>query len=92
LYRHKNEIISNEENIKNMWKTYLQDLLNTATISHNTFLDNTHSNDTETEQELKNEPPDILDIELAIQSMNNNKSPGIDNVRIELSTRKEENC
>jgi hypothetical protein len=30
------------------------------------------------------EPPDILDIEMAIQSMRNNKSPGIDNILAEL--------
>jgi len=34
----------------------------------------------DTEEELEEEPPDILDIEMAIQSMNNNKSPGIDNI------------
>jgi len=33
---------------------------------------------------LKEEPPDILDIEMTMQSMNNNKSPGIDNIPVEL--------
>ena len=37
-----------------------------------------------TEEELEEEPSDILDIEIAIQSMNNNKSPGIDNIPAEL--------
>jgi len=36
------------------------------------------------EEELEEEPPDILDKEMAIQSMNNNKSPGINNIHAEL--------
>jgi len=36
------------------------------------------------EEELEEEPPGILEIEMTIQSMNNNKSPGIDNIPAEL--------
>jgi hypothetical protein len=37
------------------------------------------------EEELEEEPPGILDIEMAIQSMNNNnRSPGINNIPVEL--------
>jgi hypothetical protein len=32
------------------------------------------------EEEMEAESPDIQDIEMAIQWMNNNKSPGIDNI------------
>ena len=38
----------------------------------------------DTEEELEEEPPDILYIEMAVQSMNNNKSAGIDNIPTEL--------
>ena len=41
----------------------------------------------DTEEELEEEPPDILDTELAIQSINSNKSPGIDNISEELYTK-----
>jgi len=47
-------------------------------------LEVTYINQAVTEEELEEEPPDILDTELAIQSMNNNKSPGIDNIPVEL--------
>jgi len=47
-------------------------------------LEATYINYADTEEELEEEPPDILDIEMAIQSMNNNKSPGIDNIPAEL--------
>jgi hypothetical protein len=43
-----------------------------------------YANQAITEEELEEEPPDILDIEMAIQSMRNNKSPGIDNIPAEL--------
>jgi hypothetical protein len=33
---------------------------------------------------LEEEPPGILDIEMSIQCMNNNKSPGIGNIPAEL--------
>jgi hypothetical protein len=33
---------------------------------------------------MEEEPPDILVTEMAIQSMNNSKSPGIDNIPAEL--------
>jgi hypothetical protein len=36
------------------------------------------------EEELEEEPPGILEIEMAIKSMNNNKSPGTDNIPAEL--------
>jgi hypothetical protein len=47
-------------------------------------LGNTHANQAATEVELEEEPPDILQIEMAIQSMSNNKSLGIDNIPTEL--------
>jgi len=40
-------------------------------------LEAAYINQADTEEELE-EPPDILDVEMTIQSMNNNKSPGID--------------
>ena len=46
--------------------------------------DDTHINQRATEGELEEEPPSILDIEIAIQSMSNNKSPGTDNISAEL--------
>jgi hypothetical protein len=79
------EILSKEEEIKTRWKTYFQDLLTiSATVDQSTPLVGTYINQTSTEEELEEEPPDILDIEMAIQSMNNNKSPGIDNIPAEL--------
>jgi len=48
-------------------------------------LEATYTNQADTEEELEEEPPPyILDIEMAIQSMNNNKSPGTDNIPEEL--------
>jgi hypothetical protein len=80
-----NEILSKEEEIKSKWNAYFQDLLTTtATADHSNSLEATYANQADTEEELKEEPPDILDIEMAIQSMNNNKSPGIDNIPAEL--------
>jgi hypothetical protein len=58
--------------------------LTTAVVAHTNPLDNTRINETATEGELKEEPPSILDIEIAIQSMSNNKSPDTDNIPAEL--------
>jgi len=80
-----NDILSKEEEIKTRLKTYFQDLLTTsATADQSTPLEVTYINQAVTEEELEEEPPDILDIKMAIQSMNNNKSPGIDNIPAEL--------
>jgi hypothetical protein len=79
-----NEILSTEDDINARWKTYFQELLTTEVVEHTNPLDNTHINQTATEGELEEEPPSILDIEIAIQSMSNNKSPGIDNIPAEL--------
>jgi hypothetical protein len=66
-------------------KTYLQDLLTTsATVNQNTPLKATYINQAVTGEGLEEEPPYILDIQLAIQSMNNNKSPDSDNIPAEL--------
>jgi hypothetical protein len=40
-------------------------------------LEGTYINQAAMEQELEEEPPDVLDIEMAIQLMKNNKSPFI---------------
>ena len=78
-----NEILYKEEEIKTSWQNYFQDLLTMpATVDQSTPLEGTYINQATTEGELE-EPPDILDIEMAIQSMNN-KSPGIDNIPAEL--------
>ena len=83
-----NEILSKEEEIKTRWKTYFQDLLSSpATADQSNPLDATYTNQVDTEEELEEEPPDILDTELAIQSINSNKSPGIDNISEELYTK-----
>ena len=80
-----NEILSKVEEIKTRWKTYFQDLLTfPATADQSNPLDATYTNQADAEEELDEEPPDILDVELAIQSMNNNKSPGTDNIPEEL--------
>jgi hypothetical protein len=42
------------------------------------------------EEEPEEEPPGTLDLEMAIQSMNNNKLPGIDNIPAELYKKKED--
>jgi hypothetical protein len=79
------EILSKEEEIKTRWKTYFQDLLiTTATADNSNPLEAMNANQADTEEELEEEPPDILDIEMAIESMHNNKSPGIDNFPLEL--------
>jgi hypothetical protein len=79
-----NEILANAEDIKTRWRTYFQDLLNTAVAEHASLSDNTHINQIATEEELEEEPPSTIDIEIAIQSMSNNKSPGIDNIPAEF--------
>ena len=79
-----NEILSNEEDIKTRWKTYFQGLLTTAAAAEHNSLHNTHTNQTATEEELEEKLPSILDTETAIQSMSNNKSPGIGNIPAEL--------
>jgi len=80
-----NEILSKEEKIKTRWKTYFQDLLTSPTTADQSNpLEATYTNQADTEEELEEEPPDILDIEIAVQSVNNNKSPDIDNIPVEL--------
>ena len=81
------EILSTEKYIKNKWQTYFQDLLNATTVERNISPDNTYTNDTETEQQLDNDPPHILDIDPAIQSLRNNKTSGIDNIPIKLNKK-----
>jgi len=44
----------------------------------------TYINRGDTEEELEEEPPDTQVIEMAIQSMYNKKSPGIDNTLLQL--------
>jgi hypothetical protein len=78
------EILSTEDDIKARWKTHFQELLTTAVGERTNPLDNTRVNQTATEGKLEEEPPSMLDIEIAIQSMSNNKSPGIDNIPAEL--------
>jgi hypothetical protein len=83
-----NVIPSKEEEIKTRWKTYFQDMLTTsAIVDQSTPSETTYTNQTVTEEELEEEPPDILDTETAVQSMNNNKAPGIDNIPAELYKR-----
>jgi len=66
-----NEILSKEE-IKTRWKTYFQDLLTSpATADQSIPLEATYTNQADTEEELEEEPPDILDTKMAVQSMNN---------------------
>jgi len=80
-----NEILSKEEEIKTRWKTYFQDLLTSlATADQSSPLGANYTNQADTEEELEDEPPDILDIEMAVQSMNNNKSPDIHNIPLEI--------
>ena len=80
-----NEILSKEKEKKTRWKTYFQELLTIpATVDQSTPLESTYTNQALTEEEVEEEPPDILDIDMAIQSLNNNKSPGIDNIPAEL--------
>jgi hypothetical protein len=54
-------------------------LTTTATAAHSNSLEATHTNQANTEEELE-EPSDTAEIEMATHSMNNNKSPGIDNI------------
>jgi hypothetical protein len=85
-----NEIPSKDKEIKTRWKTFFQYLLTTsAAVDQSTPLEATYTNQTFTEEELEEEPPDILDIEIAIQFINNKKSPGIDNFLAELYKRGE---
>jgi hypothetical protein len=79
-----NETLANAEDTKTRWRTYFQDLLNTAAADHDSFSYNTHINQIATEEELEKEPPSTFDIEIAIQSMSNNKSRGIDNIPAEF--------
>jgi hypothetical protein len=53
-------------------------------------LEATYLNQADTEEELEEEPQGILDIEMAKQSKNNNKSPGIDNTP--RSFKRKEDC
>jgi hypothetical protein len=69
-----NEILSTEEEIKTRWKTYFQDLLNTTvTADHSSPLEATYLNRADTEEELEEEHPGILEIEMTIQCMKNKK-------------------
>jgi len=72
-----NEILSNGEEIKIRWKPYFQDALTSpATADQSNPLDATNTNQADIEEELEEEPPGILDMEMAIQSMNDNKKKG----------------
>jgi hypothetical protein len=60
---------------------------NTATFEYKTFFNSSHTNEIDPEQkEPENEPQDMWHAELAIQSMRNNKSPGIDYIPCTNST------
>ena len=76
--------------LQKRWKVYFKDLLKATTVERSTFLDDAHTNETETEQELENDPPDILDIEITIQLLSTNKAPGMDNFPIELNKKGEQ--
>jgi len=80
-----NEILSKEEDIKIRWKTYFKDLLTPpATADQSNPSEAIYANQADSEEELEEEPPDILDTEMAIQSMKNNRSRCIDNIPAEL--------
>jgi len=92
LCRGINDEIISKDDAMNRWKTYCQDLLNIATFKHKTFFDSTHTKNIDPgQQETENEPQDMLHTELAIQSMSNNKSPGIDYIPYTNSTAQEGN-
>jgi hypothetical protein len=57
-----NDILSTEEDIKARWRTHFQELLTMAVAEHTSASDNTRTNQTATEGEMKEEPPSILDI------------------------------
>ena len=80
-----NELLSKKEDIKNRWETYFQELLYLPASAVQSSPSKTIYRDhADTEEELEEEPPDIPDIETAITSMHNNKSPGIDNIPAEF--------
>jgi len=60
----------------------------TATAQQSNTSETNYKNQEFTEEELEEEPPDILDTQMAIQSMKYNKSPGIDNIPAELYKRR----
>ena len=80
-----NEILSKEEKIKTRWKTYFQDLLTSpARAAQSNTLEANYTNQVDTVEELEEELPDIMDIEMAVQSVNNNKLPDIENIHVEV--------
>jgi len=66
-------------------KRYKEQVANLLPRSSKWDNNNIHTNGTETEKELENYPPDILDTDTAIRSMRNNKAPDIDNIPIKLN-------
>ena len=63
-------------------ENHFQDLLNITKAECNTSRNNAHTNEMQNKQEVENDPPDILDTEIAIQSVRNNKAPSTDNIHI----------
>ena len=83
------EIVSKEEETEIRRKTCFQKLLTPTAIAQQSNTSETnYKNQEGTEKELEEEPPDILDTQMAIQSMKYNKSPGIDNIRAELHKKR----
>jgi hypothetical protein len=59
-----------------------------TTFERNISFNNAYTNETETEQELENDPLDILDIQNT-NTINNKKAQSIDNITMNC-TRKED--
>lgn len=78
LIRIGDEIIGTTEGILNKWKEHFQQLLNTEASKEETGRSIIEV------EEMELEPPDRLDVSLAIKAQKRGKAPGIDNIPAEL--------
>jgi hypothetical protein len=74
-------LITNKEGIKNRWKEYFQDLLSQSPGQET---DTTEIQNTSTQTEEEVEPPALEGVRIAVQSLKNNKVPGVDRIPAEI--------
>ena len=90
LIRSENGIISGKRDILIAWREHFMELLNKGKENDNNSDNNSEGDnygETEgmiEEEEEEIEPPDTIDVSIAISALKNNKAPGSDNIPAEL--------
>jgi hypothetical protein len=74
-------LIGNKEGISNRWKEYFEDLLSQSPGQET---NNTEIQNTSLQIDGEVEPPTLEEVKITVQSLKNNKAPGVDRIPAEV--------